>query len=72
MERKTAFTVGPHIEPQHAAPDGAWKVFRGSSAIYMALLTELCHQANTLLQPKAGKNLLPNWSVRRHPATRPG
>jgi hypothetical protein len=29
------------LDSRHAAPDGAWIVFRGASAIDMALLTEL-------------------------------
>jgi hypothetical protein len=30
------------LNQNHAAPDGAWKVFWGSFSIDMALLTELC------------------------------
>ena len=32
---------GHALASEHAAPDGAWVVFFGSSAINMALLTEL-------------------------------
>jgi hypothetical protein len=31
----------PRLEPKHAAPDGAWMVFRVSCSINMALVTEL-------------------------------
>jgi len=32
---------GRALSPKHAAPDGAWVVFVGSSSINMALLAEL-------------------------------
>src|ERR1017187_4061628 len=36
---------GAHL---HAAPDGAWMAFRGSSSINVALLAELSRSPNTL------------------------
>jgi hypothetical protein len=38
---------------KHAAPNGAWGTFWGSTSINMALLTEL---SQTRIPPKAAKN----------------
>ena len=41
------------LNQTHAAPNGAWRVFRGSCSIDMALLTEL---SRTLFPLEAAKN----------------
>ena len=42
------------LRPKHAAPDGAWVVFDGSSSINMALLKELLRSS---IQLKTAKKL---------------
>jgi hypothetical protein len=44
----------------HAAPDGAWLMFRGSSSINMALLAEL---SRSTIPVKTAKNRL--WPFRK-------
>ena len=61
---------GRALSSEHAAPDGAWVVFDGSSSINMALLTEL---SRSLIPLRTAKNrirqVLPGHQSRRPPGT---
>src|ERR1039457_3888017 len=66
---------GRALSSEHAAPDGAWVVFDGSSSINMALLTELSRSLIPLRiatsRNPVGSSGAPTAPPSRNPPTRP-